>query len=157
MTTNTTPDVTHDELAEIVADLHHAATTAETITTTPAPEGTAYRLMLSSGSYGAPDPLILGTDLPIRIGSEVNALVRLRITGRSEREPLGSYDTHTVTTDAKVVEFVEVDGTVVTPPTTPVKSPESPFVRPSTRRIDMVFAFAAGVFLTLTVLGLLAR
>lgn len=131
--------------------------------TTPRPhaddlptEAPAYRLTISPGQFGAPESMKLADELPLRIGDEVNALVRIRVTGRAEREPMAAWDTHTVTTDAKIVEFVEVDGTPIPTPPPAAAEAKVEATRKGAHHVDLAFAFVFGVFVTLTVLGVVA-
>jgi hypothetical protein len=112
----------------------------------------AYRLTISHGIFGVPEPLKLDGDLPLSIGDEVHALVRIRITGRSEREATSKYDEHTVTTDAKIVEFIEVDGKPL-----PAPEPAKPTVTTSRRQrtADRALYLVFGAALTVSLLSVI--
>ena len=57
----------------------------------------------------------LGHRVSLKSGDEVGALVRLRVTGVSERAPLADGFKATVTTDAELVQVIDVDATPVNP------------------------------------------
>lgn len=121
---------------------------APAVTTDAQADDITYRLTISHGSFGAPEPLKLTGPAGLAIGDEVNALVRLRVVGTSEREPISSYDTHTVTTDAKIVQFLEIDGA-------PIRT-EAPAVAEKAERArrDRRLDWTTRGFITLCILAL---
>lgn len=104
-----------------------------------------YRLTISHGSFGVPKPIKLDGDLPLSIGGEVNALVRLRVTGTAEREPLNEYDTHTITTDATITELIEIGGAMV--------NTKTPATRQKSGRAKAKHGSGPSVFLALCILA----
>lgn len=124
-----------------------------TDTTEKTAEDIAYSLGLGYSTAKLAEPLQLA------IGDEVTALVRIRITGTGEREPLGSYDVRTVTTDAKILDVVEIDGTPL-PKVEPAADPNTVTCRKWERTYDRwgyAFFGAAGSVGVLYILALIEQ